>query len=35
MLEDEPDDDPGPAIGMSFVAVARQAVLDPDDGLGV
>jgi type IV secretion system protein VirD4 len=34
-LDDDPDDDPGLATGMSFVAVARQAALDPDDGLGL
>jgi type IV secretion system protein VirD4 len=35
LLEDEPDDDSVPATGMSSAAVARQAALDPDDGLGV
>jgi type IV secretion system protein VirD4 len=35
LLEDEPDDDAVSAQGMSFRAVARQAALDPDDGLGL
>jgi type IV secretion system protein VirD4 len=37
LLEDEPDDDPERAktLNRTFRAVARQAVLDPDDGLGL
>ena len=35
LLEEEPDDDVLPAKAMSFRAVARQAALDPDDGLGL
>ncbi|MCC6887292.1 MAG: conjugal transfer protein TraG [Hyphomicrobiales bacterium] len=35
LLEEEPDDDVVPAKAMSFRAVARQAALDPDDGLGL
>jgi type IV secretion system protein VirD4 len=35
LLDDEPDDDGVPAHAMSFRAVARQAALDPDDGLGL
>jgi hypothetical protein len=34
-LEEEPDDDPVPTQAMSFAAVARQAALDRDDGLGL
>jgi type IV secretion system protein VirD4 len=32
---DEPDDDVAPAEAMNFRALARQAALDPDDGLGL
>jgi type IV secretion system protein VirD4 len=37
MLEDEPDDDPirAKALSQNFPAVARQAALDPGDGLGL
>jgi type IV secretion system protein VirD4 len=37
LLEDEPDDDPirARALNQSFRAIARQAALDPDDGLGL
>ena len=35
LLEEEPDDDVVPTKAMSFRAVARQAALDPDDGLGL
>jgi type IV secretion system protein VirD4 len=37
LLDDEPDDDPvrAKALNQSFRAVARQAALDPDDGLGL
>jgi len=37
MLEDEPDDDAvrAKALNQSFGAVARQAALDPADGLGL
>jgi type IV secretion system protein VirD4 len=35
LLEEEPDDDVVPANAMSLRAVARQAALDPDDGLGL
>jgi type IV secretion system protein VirD4 len=35
LLEDEPDDDPVSAQGMRFRTVARQAALDPSDGLGL
>jgi type IV secretion system protein VirD4 len=35
VLEDEPDDDPirAKALNQNFRAIARQAALDPDDGL--
>jgi type IV secretion system protein VirD4 len=37
LLEDEPDDDAvrAKALNQSFTAVARQAALDPGDGLGL
>jgi len=37
LLDDEPDDDPVRARAMNrgFRAIARQAALDPDDGLGL
>jgi type IV secretion system protein VirD4 len=35
LLEEEPDDDVVPDKAISFRAVARQAALDPDDGLGL
>jgi len=37
LLEDEPDDDPirTKALSQNFRAVASQAALDPDDGLGL
>jgi type IV secretion system protein VirD4 len=37
LLEDEPDDDPilAKPLSQNFPAVARQAALDPDDGLGL
>jgi type IV secretion system protein VirD4 len=37
VLEDEPDDEAvqAKALNRSFGAVARQAALDPDDGLGL
>ena len=37
VLEDEPDDDAvrAKALNQSFAAVARQAALDPGDGLGL
>jgi type IV secretion system protein VirD4 len=37
LLEDEPDDDAirAKALTQSLRSVARQAVLDPDDGLGL
>jgi len=35
LLDDEPDDYVVPAETMTFRAVARQAALDPDDGLGL
>jgi len=35
LLDDEPDDDDVPAKAMRFRSVARQAALDPDDGLGL
>src|SRR5262245_1825749 len=37
LLEDEPDDDPirAKALNQNFRAIARQAALDPDDGLGL
>jgi type IV secretion system protein VirD4 len=35
LLEDEPDDDPirAKALNQKFRTIARQAVLDPGDGL--
>jgi type IV secretion system protein VirD4 len=37
MLEDESDDDPirAKALSQNFRTIARQAALDPDDGLGL
>ena len=37
LLEDEADDDPirAKALNQNFRAIARQAALDPDDGLGL
>jgi len=37
VLEDEPDDDAvrAKALNRSFATVARQAALDPGDGLGL
>jgi type IV secretion system protein VirD4 len=37
LLEDEPDDDAvrAKALSQNFRAVARQAALDPGDGLGL
>jgi type IV secretion system protein VirD4 len=35
LLDDEPDDDATKAMNQSFRAIARQAALDPDDGLGL
>jgi type IV secretion system protein VirD4 len=37
LLEDEPDDDAvrAKAIDQSTRSLARQAALDPDDGLGL
>jgi type IV secretion system protein VirD4 len=37
LLEDEPDDDPirAKALNQNFRVIARQAALDPDDGLGL
>jgi type IV secretion system protein VirD4 len=37
LLEDEPDDDPirAKVLNQNFRTIARQAALDPDDGLGL
>ena len=37
LLEDEPDDDPirARALNQNLRVIARQAALDPDDGLGL